>query len=134
MGLRYWCVLILGAVVIIGMLLIKKKGDIYIGGKKVLGMNFLEDDPYYRKKLKHYKRMVIWKKISLLIAIAMSLVLIARPYVSREEQEEKENDDTEDTAKAKLEELQKESAKARAEQNEQTEEGEQVWGYEGKKW
>ncbi len=56
-----------------------KKKDTYKEGKKVANASLIEDTPYFKKLYKEYKCLCIVALIALLIAIALSFVLLARP-------------------------------------------------------
>lgn len=58
----------------------KDKKETYIKGKKVIGMSYVQDEPYYKKKLRLYH---IFSKLALVLCVAIVLncaLILARPY------------------------------------------------------
>lgn len=73
-------ILVIG-IPLIGFLIFKnmKKDSSYENGKKVANTHFVKDSPYYKEILTRYKRLTLIIKSICIIAIFMSLVLLARP-------------------------------------------------------
>ncbi len=74
-----WVVYIGVPVLIFLSVLRLKKKHTYEEGKKVANASLIEDTPYFKKLYKEYKGLCAIALISLLIAIALCFVLLARP-------------------------------------------------------
>ena len=71
----------------------KNKTDRYNGGKKVTGMSYIEDDPYYKKRLRTYKVLSAMVAILCILSIVASVVILARPYSRAYVEKENHNRD-----------------------------------------
>lgn len=71
----------------------KNKTDRYNGGKKVTGMSYIEDDPYYKKRLRTYKVLSAMVAILCILSIVASVVILARPYSRSYVEKENHNRD-----------------------------------------
>lgn len=74
-----WAIYIGLPIVLVLPFIILKKKDSYQKGKKVTNTSFIEETPYYKKLYKQYKVFGGIALGSLLIAIAVSFCLLARP-------------------------------------------------------
>lgn len=73
-------VIYIGVVVVFALPFLKRKAkDTYKEGKKVANTDFIENTPYYKKLFKQYKLFCYLTLGSLLVAIAIGFVLLARP-------------------------------------------------------
>lgn len=52
----------------------------YKGGKKVAGISYIEEEPYFKKKVLQYKTLSYIYVATLIIALLTSFWLLARPY------------------------------------------------------
>ena len=90
-------VLYSGLILVIVLLLLNllkwKKKDTYKEGNKVTNTSFLEETPYYKQLYKKYKIYCSVSLISLIFAILMCSVLLARPAMVQTENPEIHNRD-----------------------------------------
>ena len=97
MGLRYQIVLYIGIGIIVLLLLTlfvnKSRRKDYKGGKKIVGLEELKSLPYFRHRIIVYKVTKIVGMVGCIVAIAMSFILLARPYEEEIVKEEKYNRD-----------------------------------------
>lgn len=83
-----------GIILVIILVLFKwKKKDTYKKGNKVTNTSFLEETPYYKQLYKKYRIYCSVSIISLLLAIVMCSVLLARPAMVQTENPEIHNRD-----------------------------------------
>ncbi|MDE6314476.1 MAG: VWA domain-containing protein [Lachnospiraceae bacterium] len=81
MELKYGFVFLIGIVVLVLLFFLQFKGkDKYKGGKKVVGLSYMEEDPYYKKKVLQYKILSYVLLLSFVVGILASFWLLARPY------------------------------------------------------
>lgn len=66
-----------------------KRKDNFKGGKKITGMSFIEEEPYYKKKVAAYRTLQWLLTLSCIVSMGVSLLLASRPY--QEVITEKEN-------------------------------------------
>lgn len=66
------------AVLVLAFVRFKKK-DIFFDGQKVANTSFIEETPYYKKLLKQYRMFCGIMLVSLLAAITLCVVMLARP-------------------------------------------------------
>lgn len=71
----------------------RKKEDEYSGGKKVTGISYIEDDPYYRKRVRIYKVLSKLIIIMCIVSILSSVFILARPYTKSYVEKENHNRD-----------------------------------------
>lgn len=73
--------LYIGALVLLLLLLVHpRRKDNYKGGKKIMGMAYIEHEPYFKKKIIAYRILCTLLIVSCIGAIAASFLLAARPY------------------------------------------------------
>ena len=83
-----------GIILVIILVFFKcKKKDTYKKGNKVTNTSFLEETPYYKQLYKKYRIYCSVSIISLLLAIVMCSVLLARPAMVQTENPEIHNRD-----------------------------------------
>ena len=83
MVLRYPIMLIIGVIVVILVfLLTKSKKKIYKQGSKIANTHFIKNTPYYQKKIKQYKMLLLVSKLLCLFIIFLSFYLLARPFTT----------------------------------------------------
>ena len=81
--------ILIGLVVILLVIFIRRKSyQEYKEGKKFVGMSYIEDEPYYKKKIRTYKILCKVLVFFFILAMGLSFLLLARPY--REETLDKE--------------------------------------------
>lgn len=94
MELKYQAILYIGIVVIVilaALTFVRKSG--YKDGKKISSMYGVEQSAYFQKKMRIYKVMRGIMAVTLLAAILLSFILLARPYtISKEKQDEYKRD------------------------------------------
>ena len=57
-----------------------KRKDEYKSGKKVFGMSYIENEPYFKKKMLTYRLLCMLLMISCIVSMADCFFLMARPY------------------------------------------------------
>lgn len=94
MELMYPKILYIGAVVvfILAFLPFRKKSK-YKKGKKIVQPDYIQNDPYYKRKKIIYRVLVFLVKTACVVGILASLLLISRPYVTVVEEKENYNRD-----------------------------------------
>lgn len=80
MEIRYPYVIIIGFILIIITILIKKKKRLYKTGTKVANTSLIKDLPYFKKKLRLYKFLLISSKVICLVSMLICCILLSRPY------------------------------------------------------
>lgn len=80
MELKYPLVIYIGLPILILLIIVKVKKPIkYEKGKKIANTKYVEEIPYYKEVMKKYKILVYSIKGICIVAILMSLLLLARP-------------------------------------------------------
>ena len=81
MELRNGYMIFIGIAVLLLVIFVKrkKKAD-YNGGKKVFGMSYIENEPYFKKKMFTYRMLCTLLIISCIVSMAACFLLMARPY------------------------------------------------------
>lgn len=70
----------IGILVLVILFVFRFKGkNNYKGGKKVIGLSYIENEPYFKKKVRQYKVLTCILTGTFLIAILTSFLLLARP-------------------------------------------------------
>ena len=81
MELRNGYMIFIGIAVLLLVIFVKrKKKDNYNGGKKVFGMSYIENEPYFKKKMFTYRMLCTLLIISCIVSMAACFLLMARPY------------------------------------------------------
>lgn len=93
MAVRYPLAIILGFIIIIGCLFIKKKKEKYKTGVKLANSSFVRELPYFQKKLKEYKLFINITKVICLLSIIMASIMLARPFTTKNVSDEEYNRD-----------------------------------------
>lgn len=70
-----------------------KSKNNYKAGKKVIGLSYIENEPYFKKKVRQYKVLTCILTGTFLIAILTSFLLLARPYKTVATEKENYNRD-----------------------------------------
>ena len=89
MELKNQYVIIIGVVVLVVLLFgsfLKKKS--YAGGKKISSMYGVENTEYFKRKMRMYRVLRVVATGSFIATIAISFLLLARPYTTLKENEE----------------------------------------------
>lgn len=68
------------AVLLLVIFVKRKKKDNYNGGKKVFGMSYIENEPYFKKKMLTYRILCTLLIVSCIVSMASCFLLMARPY------------------------------------------------------
>lgn len=89
MELRNFYVIILGVISVLGLIVLCfvnfKYGKEYKGGKKIADNSYIEDDAYFKKKLRRYKIYKILTTVFCIFAVAVCFFMMAGPYKIKEE-------------------------------------------------
>ncbi len=84
MEVRYQIVLYIGVVVCLGLIFSlffrRKKKEKYEGGKRIAGTFYLEELPYYKRRVTYYKMMRAGCVAACGVAVILSFFIVARPY------------------------------------------------------
>ncbi len=80
MEMRYPYILIIGLIIIVIAIILKTRKTSYKDGTKVANTSFVKELPYFKKRVKLYKVILLSSKIFCLIAMLISCLLLARPY------------------------------------------------------
>lgn len=81
MELRNQYIIYIGILVLVVLIAARfRRKKEYKGGKRIAGMSYIEDDPYYKRKLLQYKFLKRIQSISGYIALSVLFVMLARPY------------------------------------------------------
>lgn len=81
MELRNGYMIYIGIIVLLLVIFVRRrKKHSYNGGKKVFGMSYIENEPYYRKKKLTYQVLCTLLIISCIVSMAACFLLMARPY------------------------------------------------------
>lgn len=81
MELRNGYVIGIGIVALLVLFFMKRKNNpVYKSGKKFVGMRYVEEELYFKKKMRRYKQLRCLLIVSLIISIGASFILLARPY------------------------------------------------------
>lgn len=74
-------ILCIGTLVLLLLIFIRhKQKDSFKSGKKITGMSYIENEPYYKKTVHTYRILNRLLTLSCIVAMAFSLLLAARPY------------------------------------------------------
>ncbi len=80
MEIRYPILIIIGIVLILLAIFLKRKKDKYTTGTKVANTSLVKDLPYFKKKIKFYKFLILLSKVICIISMLICTILLARPY------------------------------------------------------
>lgn len=81
MELKNEYMIYIGALVLLLLIFIHpKRKDNYKDGKKIMGMSYIENEPYLKKKMFIYRILCTLLMVSCIAAMAVSFLLAARPY------------------------------------------------------
>ena len=80
MEMRYPYIILIGLILIALTIFIKKKKNIYKEGTRIANTSFVKELPYFKKKIKFYKFILLTSKILCIVAMFLSCLLLARPY------------------------------------------------------
>lgn len=75
-----WIIYMGVLVLLIAFFVRRRPKDNYKSGKKIIGMSYIEQEPYFKKKMFRYRILCILLIISYITAIAACFLLEARPY------------------------------------------------------
>lgn len=94
MELRNEYMIVVGIVILLLVIFLGKKSyKEYKDGKKFVGMSYIEDEPYFKKKVRTYGILCKLLVGFTIIAIGVSFLLLARPYKKQVVDKEKYNRD-----------------------------------------
>lgn len=97
MELRNTYVIFIGIAVLVSLfvfLFIKiKKKDEYKGGKKIANTSYIENEPYYKKKILKYKIYTVIVFVACVLSIAVAFAMLTRPYKTELKEKEKNTRD-----------------------------------------
>ena len=86
--------IVVGIVILLLVIFLGKKSyKEYKDGKKFVGMSYIEDEPYFKKKVRTYGILCKLLVGFTIIAIGVSFLLLARPYKKQVVDKEKYNRD-----------------------------------------
>lgn len=80
MELRYPLLLILGIIIILILTFLpNKKKEKFQDGTKIANTSYIKKNPYFQKKIKKYKRIILTLKCLSIFSMIIAIFLIARP-------------------------------------------------------
>lgn len=81
MELKNQWIILIGIPVLLLVIFIHRKGKSqYKSGTKITGLSYIEEEPYFKKKMFQYRILCTVLVVSCIVAMAASLLLAARPY------------------------------------------------------
>ena len=80
MEMRYPYVILIGLIIIVIAIILKTKKTSYKDGTRIANTSFIKELPYFKKRVRNYKFILLCSKLLCLIALFISCILLARPY------------------------------------------------------